>query len=484
MRYERVLFVIPKCDAEWKGIRPHLGIGFLAETLKNEGILYDVIDMNLGHPFKHLKRKIDEFKPDLIGMPLISLQYLNYYTLISKLKELYPNIHIIVGGPHVTILKQTVLEECRSIDYGITYEGERPLVALCKGEIPFKEIKNLLYRNGKNGSIMYNGTGEPIWNLDQLSFPKYEKFELTRYVPEATIYSSRGCPFKCIFCPNRIISPHYRARSATHVVDEIEYWYGKGFRQFNFDDDNFNYIRERVFLICDEIEKRGMKNLFLRCANGIRADRVDRDMLKRMKEVGFHYLAFGADAGNNRMLKIVKKGETIEDIEQGIRNACELEYDVKILFVTGTPYETKEDIEDKVRIAKKYPINDVHFYNLVPYPGTELFEWVKENNYFCILPEKYLNDFSCCENTPVFETPELPVEERKKIYKYLQKVRRDIHRNAFRRMYKRFGLLSYLSSYIFASDFVMKMFYQNFTIRAMIEKIRYKKAIAPVSSNQ
>ncbi|MFX0201200.1 MAG: B12-binding domain-containing radical SAM protein, partial [Candidatus Hodarchaeota archaeon] len=384
---------------------------------------------------------------------------------------------LVVGGPHVTILKEKVLNDCSAIDYGVTFEGEVSLIELCKGERQLNEIGSLLYRKGDNHSVLYSGDGEPIWDLDRLSFPRYEKFELKKYVPEVTIYSSRGCAHQCIFCPNRIISPHYRARSAAHVAEEMEYWYKHGFRQFNFDDDNFNYDKERVYQICDEIEKRGMRNLFLRCSNGIRADRVDRDMLKRMKEVGFHYIAFGADGGNNRMLAIVKKGETIEQIELAVKSACELGYDVKLLFVVGTPYETRQDVEDKVRLVQKYPLTDVHFYNTIPYPGTEIFEWVVENNYFLIKPEEYLNNISCCESTPVFETPELSGKERVRLYKYLQKVRREIHRKAFRRMFKRFGIFSHVFSYILASDIIVKEFYQNFFIRRIIETLRYKRAI-------
>lgn len=477
MRFNRVLFVIPRSNAEWRGIRPHLGIGYLAEAMVNGGIKYDVLDMTLRHNTKKLVNKINDFSPDLIGMPLISRQYQENYQLISLIKKLYPNIGLVVGGPHVTILKEKVLNDCPAIDYGVTFEGELPLIKLCKGEMKLNEIKSILYRNSDNHSVTYTGDGEPIWDLDQLSFPRYENFELKKYVPEVTIYSSRGCPHMCIFCCNRIISPHYRVRSAAHVAEEIEYWYKKGFRQFNFDDDNFNYKQERVYEICDEIEERGMRDLFLRCANGVRADRIDRPMLKRMKEVGFQYIAFGADAGNNRMLEIVKKGETIEQIESAVKNACELGYDVKLLFVVGTPYETREDVEDKVRLAQKYPLNDVHFYNLIPWPGTELFNWVAENNYFLIEPEEYLNNISGCEDTPVFQTPELSASERSRLYNYLQKVRRNIHRKAFRRMYSRFAVFSYVLSYLMASDFALKLFYQNFLIRKVMEKLRYKRAI-------
>ena len=474
MRYDKVLFVIPHSDADWRGIRPSLGLGYLSEALVDSGIQYDVLDMNLGYGFRSLVKKIEGFHPDLIGVPLISLQYLNFYKLLTQIKKIYPKIDLVVGGPHVTILKETVLDECAAIDYGVTFEGELPLAELCKDEKRLDEIRSLLYRSSEDHSIVYTGDGEPISNLDRLSFPKYEKFELKRYVPEVTIYSSRGCPHECIFCPNRILSPCYRARSATHVIEEMSYWYKLGYRQFNFDDDNFNYIRERVYQICDEIEKREMKGLVLRCSNGIRADRVDREMLKRMKEVGFHYIAFGVDAGNNRMLEIVKKGETIEQIELAVKTACELGYNVKLLFVIGTPYETREDVEDKVRLSQKYPLDDVHFYNTIPYPGTELFDWVKEKNYFLIKPEEYLNDISCCESTPVFETPELPAEERVRLYKYLQRIRKEINRKAFLRKFRRFGVLSHFFSHFVVSDFMRQQFYQNFFVRKIIEKLRYR----------
>ena len=319
MGFKRLLLVTPDPQAEWQGIMPHIGQAYLAQTLLENGVDYDVLDMNLGYQFKHLRNKIDEFRPDMIGMTLIAFEYRRFYSILLETKRLYPDVKIVVGGPHVTILRDQVLRECPAIDYGVVYEGEQTLTELCRGDRPEAEIKGLMYRS--NGDVVYTGDRDVVWDLDQVPWPTYERFELDKYVRERVVYSSRGCPHQCIFCPNRIISPHYRTRSPKHVVDEIEYWYKKGCRQFNFDDDNFNLVKERVYEICDEIERRGLRNLFLRCSNGIRADRVDRALLSRMYEVGFRYIAFGADAGNNEMLKVVKKGETIEDIEQAVAHA-------------------------------------------------------------------------------------------------------------------------------------------------------------------
>lgn len=475
MKYKRVLIVNPPSRGEWKGIRPHIGLGYIAEHLGENGIEYDVLDMNLGYRFKHLQKKIETFEPDLVGMSLLTLEYKKFYDLISMIKTNNPGIKIVVGGPHVTLFKEQVMRESSDIDYGVLYEGEETLLELCKGEIPEDQIKGLMSRS--NGSVVYPGDRTFLANLDQLSFPKYEKFELKKYIPEVEIYSTRGCPHECIFCTNRIISPCFRVRSPRHVVDEMEYWYNKGYRQYNFDDDNFNKDMDRVYRICDEIERRNLKNLFIRCSNGIRADKTDRKLLTRMKEVGFNYIAFGADAGNNKMLALNKKGEKIEDIELALKNASELGYNLKLLFVVGTPGETWEDVEDDVRLSLKYPLQDVHFYNIIPFPGTELYEWVKKNDRFILQPEDYLNDVTFNEINPIFDTPELPYEERLKLFKYLEGVRKQVHKKAVQRMFKNIPLVGSLAKTIVSTDLFLKLFYQSFAIRRFVDSQRYKRAI-------
>jgi radical SAM superfamily enzyme YgiQ (UPF0313 family) len=474
MTFERVLLIHPPSSAEWRAVVPHTGQAYIAQTLLEEGIEYDVLDMNLGHKSADLMKRIRDFRPDLVGMSLISQEYRKFYELLSEVKERYPEVKTIVGGPHMTILKEQVLRDCPAIDYGVVHEGEDLLVELCRG-VEEEEIKGLVFRS--DGEIIYTGARDWLMNLDDLPWPQYHKFELDRYIGTMTIYTSRGCPHKCIFCPNRIVSPVFRTRSAGNVVDEIEHWYARGKRQFNFDDDNFNMVRARVFEICDEIEKRGLKDLYIHCSNGIRADRVDREMLTRMWEVGFRSIAFGVDGGNNRILQIVKKGETIEAIEEGVKTACEIGYDVKLLFVIGTPYETWDDVEDKVRLTLKYPVHDVHFYNTIPYPGTELYDWVSENNCFLKQPEEYLNDVSCLVNEPVFETPELPAAKRRELHRYLATINKQVHRDALRRKIPGPRIFRLLASYLLNDWLIEKLFHQSVFFHKLIDGIRYRLAV-------
>ncbi len=475
MKYQRVLLVNPPSRGEWKGIRPHIGLGYIAEYLVQHGIEYDVLDMNLGYNVNQLQKKIDTFKPQLLGMSLLTLEYKKFYDLIAKIKAGNPGLRIVVGGPHVTIFKQKVMEACSAVDYGVVYEGEETLLELCQGVLPENQIKGLMTR--ENGTVHYAGDREFLQDLDRLPFPRYQKFELNKYIPEAEIYSSRGCPHECVFCPNRMINPYFRVRSPKHVVDEMEYWYNLGYRQFNFDDDNFNKYMDRVYQICDEIERRNMTDLFIRCSNGIRADSTDRKLLTRMREIGFHYLAFGADAGNNKMLKLNKKGESIEDIEQAVKNACELGYEVKLLFVVGTPGETWEDVMDDVRLATKYPLQDVHFYNIIPYPGSELYDWIEKNGRFLKKPEAYLNNVTFCDVDPIFDTPELPRDKRIELFHYLEKVRKQVHKDLVRRMYSNIPVFGSLAQFIVTTDVFLKFFYQSIALRKFVDSIRYKRAL-------
>lgn len=474
MRYKRVLLVNPSFPKEGgERLRPSAGLGYLAEAIKSKGVEYDVIDMNLGYRFKNLAKKIQSFQPELIGITLLSLGYKNAYAMLNQIKTAYPEIQIAAGGPHVSLLKEKVLAECKAIDFGVVYEGEKTLVEMCLGQLPMSEIKGLMFR--AENEIIFTGSRDNAYSLDELPFPKYEKFELNKYVPERVIISSRGCPYQCIFCPNQLITPAFRMRSPQGVVDEIEYWYNKGYRQFNFDDDNFNQSRSRVHEICDLIEQRNLEGILLRCSNGLRADRLDRDVLLRMWKVGFRYLGIGADGGNDKVLKNLKKGERVEHIENAIKLATEIGFGVKLFFVVGTPGETWEDVMDSARLAQKYPIQRVHFYNLIPYPGTELFQWVETNDAFLVPPDEYLNSTSDLIYEPLFETPELSREQRIEVLYELKKVSKQITKNAVLRLFENYKGVNLVLANLFTTDLMQRWIFQNVFFRKIVEIVRFQK---------
>lgn len=393
------------------------GLGYISESLSTEGIEHKVFDMGLGGGYKRLRKCALSYKPDIIGYSLMSFRYKHNYSVLQTLKKDFPKIRIVAGGPHISTFKEKALSDCLAIDIGVVMEGEETILKICKDK-PLGEIAGIIYREA-NGDIVKTEPGDLIDELDRIPFPRYEKINVENYSKAIPIVTSRGCPYQCIFCPiGLVMGRRFRARTPSNVVDEIEFWRKKNFKDFSIADDTFNFIEERVYRICDEIEKRGLSGLRISCGNGIRADKTDRKLLSRMKEVGFYYLAFGVESGSDKVLKVLKKAERIEKIEEAIKTACQLGFWVKLFFLIGSPGEAWADIEESVRLALRYPIYDGVFYNLIPFPNTELYRWIEEKNYFLMPHPEYLNGIIHHVNRPLFATPDLTLKQRKKAFRY------------------------------------------------------------------
>lgn len=398
-----------------------VGLGYISEALSNNGIDHKVFDLGTGGGYRKLRRLISSYDPHLIGYSLMSFRYKHNYSIFNALKKEFPKIKIIAGGAHISTFKKNALSDCQGIDIGVMMEGEKTIIEICSGK-PLSEIGGIVYRE-ESGDIIQTRQQDLIDDLDGIPFPKYEKFEISSYPKIIPIVTSRGCPYQCIFCPiGSVMGKKFRARSAPNVVNEIEFWHRNGFRDFSIADDVFNLIEKRVYDICDEIEKRGLSDIRIRCSNGIRADKVDNKLLKRMKEVGFYSLAFGVESGSNKVLEIIKKGERIERIEESVREACRLGFWVELFFLIGSPGESRAEIQESIKFALKFPIYDAQFYNLVPFPDTELYSWIEKEGHFIISPEVYLDNIMHHVNKPLFFTPELTFQERKKVFRYAKKM--------------------------------------------------------------
>jgi len=472
MSYQRVLLIKPSYKGSYYGaFHPPVGIGYIAETLASHEIEYDVMDMSLRHSLKGLLKKVRDFRPDLVGVTMMSFMYEETYRLIRRVKETRPQVKVVIGGAHASTYREQILEKVPEIDYVITLEGEETMQELCSG-MNVINIRGLAHR--VNGRGVYNGDRRFIQDLDRVPFPRYRKFELSKYIfHDIDIASSRGCPHQCIFCSVKAVSGRQlRVRSPSSVVDEMEYWYRRGYRKFNFVDDNFTFYRDRVLEICDEIEKRRLRNLRLTNANGIRADKTDRSLLKRMKSVGFYYIGFGVECGNDKVLKNIKKGETISQIKRAIADAVDLGYEVVLYFLVGSPGETWRDMEDSVKLATQFPVLDVRFGNITPTPKSELFDWIGENGLFVRRPEDYLNQVTSWSREPVFFTPEMSVAERRRALDYTARVRKRILEKAFVRKMRHMKLIARLLAPLAVSERTMDLVMHSKGLLKIAEAIR------------
>jgi len=457
------------------------GLGYIAQVLWDNNIEYAVCDLGLGYSsVSKFRKKIKEFKPDLVGCSLFTYRYRDCYEIIRKIKQEFKNIQIVAGGPHITTYKEQSLKECPEIDFGITFEGEKSIIQLCQGK-EYSQISGLIYH--QVGKIFYTGEPSFIEDLDALSFPQYHNFELQHYPLQNSvideriipIVASRGCPFKCIYCPVKtVIGRKFRFRSVKNVLNEITYWYELGYRRFSFVDDNFTLIRERVLQICEEIRKNNLRNLILSLPNGIRADKTDYELLKIMYSVGFKYIGIGVEGGNNRILKILKKQETIETIKKTIKNATDIGYYVDLYFLVGSPGETEKDVYDSISVASQCPVDNIFFFNLIPYPGTELFDWVKKNNYFLYSPEYYLNKIHSNMDIPVFQTPEFSANGRRKMIKFARKSAKKLKVKIYIEKLNRIkikGIFAKIIANVYASNSIQRLFNDLKTLQKLKRKI-------------
>ncbi|MFH1368219.1 MAG: radical SAM protein [Elusimicrobiota bacterium] len=443
------------------------GIGYIAQSLRDNNIEYRVVDLALGYTVRDLLGKIGKFKPDVVGITMFTYRYSEVYGIIKTIRQAFPDVKIACGGPHVTTFRVKTLEQCPEIDFGIIGEGEDTVIELCSGK-ELSEIKGLLYR--ENGKIRDNGNRPYNLDLDAISFPRYANFELENYplkgapVSERIIplVTSRGCPYDCIYCPVKTaIGQKFRFRSVENILLEMNHWYGLGYRRFSFIDDNFTLLKERVDKLCDAVRDAGMNDLILSLPNGIRADKIDRPLLEKMYSIGFRFIGFGVESGNNRILKILKKHETIETIETAIQNACEIGYFVDLFFLIGSPEETEKEVMESVATASRHPVDNVFYFNLIPYPETELYEWAEKNAKLLYEPEYYLNKIHSNMDNPVFETAGFPAEARRRMLKFARNSEKKRKVGQYVKKLNAKGVRGFPATFIaniYAAKFVQRLF--------------------------
>lgn len=421
----KVFFVIPKNKFSffgYKGISPtfpHLGVAYLIAMLQDRGVEVRLFDDGAGVPHEDLFKRIAEFKPDLIGVTVFTLSRSFAYKIIEEIKEKTP-VPVVVGGVHVSTIKKQILEETKA-DFAIKYEGEYPLLELVneiESSSPhFGLINNLIWRD--NAKIIENPDRLFLTDLDRLPFPQFDLYDIRKHpsyeekiIPMIT---SRGCPFGCDFCSVKLyMGRGFRKRSTQNVFEELQSHYRKGYRQFEINDDCFTLDRKRAEDILDMIINSGMKIKF-QFYNGLRVDTVDPPLLAKLKKAGCFYISYGCESGNEDILKKIKKGITLAQVRNAVRWTNEIGIANSVNFIIGHREETFQTAMDSINFGKSLPVSCIGYFNLIPYPGTEAYEWVRQHGRFLVDTNNYLEAISYVDNRPVFETEEFTEQERLKI---------------------------------------------------------------------
>jgi len=375
-----------------------LGLAYVAALLEKEGIEVQIQDFLVSKYSKEkLERKMADFAPEIVGITSVTMNYPIASQILKDCKEIDSNIITVIGGPHVSFWAEEALREAPWIDMVVRGEGEYTMLEVAQGK-SLREIDGIAFR--ENGEIVLTKPRQWIENLDELPFPARHLFPLSRYralFSECGLFTSRGCPFSCIFCLGpKMVGKKGRFRNIKLVVDEIEEILSYGFKGINVADDLFTFNHKHAYAFCDEIMNRKLK---FRWSANARIDTVNPELLSRMKEAGCFFICYGVESGNQRILDIARKKITPEKIRKAIRISKEAGVENLASFIIGLPGETKETLQETVNFAREL---DTYygFHLLAPFPGTEVRERAKEYG-LRILTDDWLRYNA---NEPVTET--------------------------------------------------------------------------------
>ena len=408
----KVLLIQPPftiLKTETKKCHPPLGLAYLAAALKDnfevkvldavaEGYLRNEYlskeYFRYGLSFEEIEKRILEFSPHTVGVScLFSSQIENVLKIFQIAKKVNNKIITVIGGAHPSAVPIEVLKD-KNIDFIVIGEGEITLKKLLESIESKKDLSDIEGISFKaDGRIIVQPKKSYDDNLDNIPFPYWDIFPLEKYfkinnphgnpakrVPYLPVITSRGCPFRCIFCSvHNLWGDKYRKRSSKNVLMELDYLVNKfQIKEILFEDDNLTFDNVRAKEIFKGIIDKAL-DITWSTPNGIAAQTLDDGLLELMKESGCYSISVGVESGDEFVLKnIIEKPITLSKVKPVIIKAKKLGLETTAFFVVGLPGETDRHIKNTFRFAQNLKTDNVNFFFATPLPGTRLLELCKE----------------------------------------------------------------------------------------------------------
>lgn len=375
--YEAMIY---NADFNAKQAQEQHGVGSLTEKTKNQSLFVDNFNNKNFPIWQEANDRIEQFAPDMIGIYTTTSALPVVIRLLKIIKEKLPGCIIVLGGPHVTILPDEIMK-IPEVEFALMGEADYTLPMLCDslrdGNTDYKNIPGLAYR--ENGDVIINRSYDFIKDLDKLPMIRrdliLDEDSYPSYIIGGVIMGSRGCPYNCTFCASATIwRRQVRYRDPIKIVDELHYLRDRyEVFEFGFWDDTFTINKKNVFTFCDELNRRGVKFLWS-CAT--RANLIDEPMVKKLKESGCVNVAIGIESGSNKVLKMMKKGITVDMVSNASKILKKHGIGMSATFIMGLPYETAQDIRMTIELIRNIRPDSVNLSTFFPYPGTEAYEEV------------------------------------------------------------------------------------------------------------
>ncbi len=395
-----------------------MGLGYLHAYLENQGHeVYSLFLNDVPYPDCR-KRFIGELKtrkPEVVGFNVITQNRTSTFRLIRFLHKSFPQIRVIIGGIHTTVMYEQIL---RRYPYIIAVLGEGEITAseLINRIEQKKSINNvdgIAYVSGRK--VIKTKDRGLVTDLDILPFPKHDIFFSDKRTI-ACMITSRGCPFRCSFCVlNKISRGYPRKRSVTNVINEIEYLIAR-YPQLEtvwFHDDQFFLINSRVIEFCKEIIKRKIKLRFI-CSGRFKP--ISKEMVEMLGKAGFIQVFLGLESGSSKVLEMCHKNITQDEVLNAIALFKNTRIQVTVFLIVGLYGETDDIVEETIGFVQKMQrVKYVFFGDMnvaILYPGTELYDIAKAKH---VISDSY---WLTEQPTPFFTVE----HSEKKLFEYKKRI--------------------------------------------------------------
>ncbi|MFW5754215.1 MAG: B12-binding domain-containing radical SAM protein [Marinilabiliaceae bacterium] len=421
----KVLLIKPRfLNFEFKAVTQPLGLMYIGAMLREYGHEPKIHDCALDHQDLHvLRRTIVNWEPDFIGLSIIVTELEQTKKIMEMIRELLPDVPVTFGGSWPTPNPEEALKEFGA-DYVVLGEGEfvfPDLIDAINKRLPTEEIPGTA--SIVNGELKINqGRFLTEAELNELPFPAWDLLDHKLYAknlsgvavgyrPYMSLFTSRGCPYRCAYC-HQIMGKVFRRFSAESVLAEIEVLRAEyGFKEFEIFDDCFNVDRPRMRTILQGISER-FSDVKLHFP-AIRADILDPEDISLFKKAGTVSANFAIETTSPRLQKMIHKNLNIEKAARTIEASIKAGIYSMGYFMLGFPTETYEEASATVDFAVRSSLHRATFMLVTPYKGTELAKMIPELRGKDDVDFRYMNFYNCKLNISAMSDDELQTIFRK-----------------------------------------------------------------------
>ncbi len=382
-------------------IWPPICLANCAAILENSGFAVKILDANAERlDAEQVSKAAEDYERVFItSSPLDRWQCPHpnidpFLEVVHKIRERNPDAEVFVLGTHGTVRPNEILE-MTDANCIIRGEPEITVLEICNKK-EWEKIDGITFK--RNGKIISTPDRRPL-DLDALPTPAYHLLPLKKYVYDLLgkdfmlFEGSRGCPFNCIFCLKKTYGS-YRRKSSGKLIEEVRHAIEKfGIRNAYFIDLEFTINKKLVADLCDFLIEKNYG--FKWCCQG-RFDTIDRDLLVKMKKAGCVLIHYGIETGSEKIMKIINKNITFEQIENGMKLTKNAGISTACFFMLGFPTETEEDMKKTIELAVRLNPTYASFHIAIPYPETALYKMV-ENDMKGLFPSAYTGMYSAEE---------------------------------------------------------------------------------------